>query len=368
MSAIVTVLILILLSFIAIGIVWVVIQNVLTEGSEDITLNSLTLNLELQKIVYSPGQIDVAIKRNSGKGEFDGLRFVLFDGKKSEIIDVPGEIPELGTKTFNVPYDGVTKELSAAPTLTSGTGEVKLGETQIKIEYEDDEIIRNIPGIISWWKLDEDFRDSVGKNHVTEINNAPEFVAGKIDKAVEFGRGGYPNSTDNDYIVIAPGEDLQFGGNGLSLFPWVKQDSSTGDKYLFGNTIDWAFFNGPGQYRGGYGLLIKDNKMHLQAWTEEESASTVSWEIENSEIIDTSWHHLGVTFNGSEATFFVDGTEGDSYLKSSNLLPSNYSFCLGALARNPAYFGLNGNLDNVMVFDRALTNKEINALYESPWN
>ena len=48
LSTVVTTLILILLVLVAIGIVWVVIKNVLSEGAEEVSLDKFTVDLEIK--------------------------------------------------------------------------------------------------------------------------------------------------------------------------------------------------------------------------------------------------------------------------------------------------------------------------------
>ena len=51
LSEIVATLVTILLVLVAIGIVWVVVRNVIQKGAEQISLGSLTLKMEIQKVV-----------------------------------------------------------------------------------------------------------------------------------------------------------------------------------------------------------------------------------------------------------------------------------------------------------------------------
>ena len=50
LSDVVTTLIIILISLVAIGLVWVVVQNVLQEGSEQVGLGEFTLDLQIKSV------------------------------------------------------------------------------------------------------------------------------------------------------------------------------------------------------------------------------------------------------------------------------------------------------------------------------
>ena len=66
LSAIVTTLLIILLSLVAISAVWVVISNVISEGSEDINLGRFTLDLAIKSAYVEGSSIGVKIRRSVG--------------------------------------------------------------------------------------------------------------------------------------------------------------------------------------------------------------------------------------------------------------------------------------------------------------
>ena len=87
LSDVVTTLVIILISLVAIGVVWVVIQNVIQKGSEQVELGQFTLDLQIKSVqVEDEGVTVVVVKRNPGEGEFVGMNFIFFDGQNSETI------------------------------------------------------------------------------------------------------------------------------------------------------------------------------------------------------------------------------------------------------------------------------------------
>jgi len=68
LSTVISTLILIGLSLAAVVIIWVVVSNLLTKGSQEISLGKLTTNLEIEKVVSQKGNIDITIKGNPGSG------------------------------------------------------------------------------------------------------------------------------------------------------------------------------------------------------------------------------------------------------------------------------------------------------------
>ena len=87
---------------------------------------------------------------------------------------------------------------------------------------------------------------------------------------------------------------------------------------------------------------------------------------------DGHWHHVAGTFNGSTLHVYVDG-QPVGRVGHWNGVPvkTAYDLTIGANRSNPdASLGevgpsFNGAMDDVMMFNRALSAKEIKTLYES---
>lgn len=134
MSSVVTTLLIILLSIVALGIVWVVVKNIISKGEEDISFTGITLNLEIQKASISGNSLYVIVHRNAGEGTLVGINFVIGDGDNSVIIRRNTNLPQLGTQTFifSIKNELSTlteiKTISIAPIYETSAGKEKVGE------------------------------------------------------------------------------------------------------------------------------------------------------------------------------------------------------------------------------------------------
>jgi len=103
LSAVVTTLIIILLVLVAVGIIWVVIRNVVEEGSEQIktSVKCLAVNVKATAVEcnYEAGLCNVTYERGPGGEAIDGIRLVYSDGINSVSNDIPGDIGILSTQT-----------------------------------------------------------------------------------------------------------------------------------------------------------------------------------------------------------------------------------------------------------------------------
>jgi len=89
LSTIVATLIIVLLVFVAVGILWVVLRNFIGSGAEQISLGKLTINMEIKQVqIINETNINVVLKRNAGAGNFTGISFVIYDinGDNSEVV------------------------------------------------------------------------------------------------------------------------------------------------------------------------------------------------------------------------------------------------------------------------------------------
>jgi hypothetical protein len=139
LSTIVATLLIILLTLVAVGIVWVVIRNVIQSSAEQVSLGKFTLNLEIKDVHVnvSNNSISVKIKRNTGEGEISGLNFIIDDGDNTEVVKTNLSLNELEEKTVKLDLDSVNiskiKKVSVAPVFLLASGKESVGD--VKDEY-----------------------------------------------------------------------------------------------------------------------------------------------------------------------------------------------------------------------------------------
>ncbi len=102
LSEVVTTLIIILLVLVAIGIVWVVVSNILSSGTQQIGLEQFSIDINFVKASINGNVVTLTVKRAAGAGNVTGVKFIISDGSNSEEFTKTGNINELDTKTFTV--------------------------------------------------------------------------------------------------------------------------------------------------------------------------------------------------------------------------------------------------------------------------
>jgi cysteine-rich repeat protein len=145
-SGIIVTLIMVVLSIVAITIVWGVIKNTIDDESSKISVSQLRLDLEI-KAAYMDG-LDggiVSVKRNPGGDEITGINFIFSDGSNSMVVKKATTLGELEGETFtftSLEIPGITagdlisiapiyelggEETSGTPTDSSPIGNIAAG-------------------------------------------------------------------------------------------------------------------------------------------------------------------------------------------------------------------------------------------------
>ena len=111
LSAVVTTLIIILLVLVAVGGIWIVVNNFIQEGTATITLSQkcLAVSFDLGGAIVSavaanPGDYEITLKRNVGGDTISGVKINLFNstGDNSGVQDFGVPMDEFETKTRTI--------------------------------------------------------------------------------------------------------------------------------------------------------------------------------------------------------------------------------------------------------------------------
>lgn len=116
LSAIVTVLMFIILAFVAVGIIWGVVSNIVERGAKQVDLSSkcLEINLEVTQTNCLAGvdgdDCDVTVRRNAGGETIAGIKLVLTNAsaESNYVHSEAGNINPLELKTISVTETGIS--------------------------------------------------------------------------------------------------------------------------------------------------------------------------------------------------------------------------------------------------------------------
>lgn len=200
-------------------------------------------------------------------------------------------------------------------------------------------------GLISWWTGDGDALDVAGEHHGALAN--VDFVAGMVGPAFRF-------DSDNDLVDI--GGDYEVAGP-RTIEAWVKPNSNSG----YGLPILTGGVGGGGDFFGIAGTdgtaAVGQYELYVDHW------NTTAYDS-NLAVTPGEWNHVAMTYNGSSVTFYVNGVAGNT-VNGSLYDYSIGTFDIGAnrIGGTTTKPAMNGLLDEVSFYDRALTAEEIASIY-----
>jgi len=341
-SNIVVTLILILLILVAADILWFVVKGYIGDA-KDISAEGLLIDLEIKNVVDNGETITIKVKRNPGGGEITGLKFAVNDGVETLILNNKSlNFYELEEKDFTFTYRSIVKEVIVAPYFLTEVGSEKLGDQIRKVEYSDQEAMENTDSLVSWWRMNESANDSIGDNHGISYGGV-SFV--KDDE-----RGKVANFSGNGNITIPnPSENLS---SDLSVLFWINTRNDGVDLIYKSHTGEFAF----------------QKQFNFLSYHQGNSISSTTSPI--SVITNNNWNHVALTRTNFLTTLRV-------YLNGNQIgLPQNYSSLTPTntypvQSSNPIIIGdgdtpanspLNGSIDEVMIFNKSLSNEEVKAI------
>jgi hypothetical protein len=199
-------------------------------------------------------------------------------------------------------------------------------------------------GLISWWKGENNANDQFGINNGTLMNGAT-FAQGKVGQAFSF-------DGINDYVEITGGIG-DFGASSFTVEFWMYS-SIQGDN---------SFILGKNHANGGLGWDIRLNNQTI------EVVGVNGWGFNitsDASVTPNNWHHIALSSTITDVALYVDGVLKGSSARSSISTTTN-PFRIGYAATDYFYGGtiFSGRIDELGIFNRALSVSEIAAIYNA---
>ena len=237
-------------------------------------------------------------------------------------------------------YNGIMDEVRAYNRALSATEASALYEQSNKISNLG---APNNYGLIGYWNFDENLgtfaADSSGKgNHGTLVNmEATDWIAGKRGSALSF--------DGTDERVTVPNSSSFTDMQGLTLSFWYYPDPADTQDVI-------------AKYNNGSSFLIYS-----------AHSGTGFWNFINGGYIDTGagifsanqWSYLTVTYDQSNIRTYVNGVLADTKARAVGAV-ANSTGNLEIMGYPGDQF-VNGKMDELRIYNRALSADEISVLY-----
>lgn len=189
--------------------------------------------------------------------------------------------------------------------------------------------------------------DASGHGNTGTISGATWTTSGKNGKALSF-------DGSNDWITINPSSSLNLT-SGMTLEAWIYSTTLGGWRTVL-------FKEGSSDLV--YGLYALDSPgmkpegmVYLNGKVAVQGTSTTKL---------LAWSHLAVTFDGTTLKLYVDGNLVKSTTASGTMSSSSGPLRIGGNSIRGEYFL--GRIDDIRVYDRALSQAEIRTHMATPVN
>jgi len=161
----------------------------------------------------------------------------------------------------------------------------------------------------------------------------------------------------NDYVEVNNPESLNLDSStDFTFTAWIKAEMiQKAYPAIFGR-------RNPDPYNG-YILYLHDNgKLSVQL----NDGSYTNYYSTSDDLPYNAWHHVATTGDrDGYLIFYVDGApKGQDDISNKGNIDSTANLFIGWEERNPTDTYFNGTVDDVRIYDRALSAEEIWQLYQ----
>ncbi len=208
-------------------------------------------------------------------------------------------------------------------------------------------------GAVSWWTGNNTAADLLGNNPGT-WSGSVSYQPGMVGAAFSF---------DGASDVYTATNSIPSGPSDRTIELWANL--ATTDVHTYQVEQTFVEYGGYGTYGAAYELLgggdLYTGPGFALVFTQWGSAINT-----NSPIPQGSWHHLAVTTASGLDTLYIDGVNLVSQTLTLNTTPSTPLYIGGlGLAVDGRTDRLTGLVDEVTIYNRALSAQEIEGIYQA---
>ena len=215
------------------------------------------------------------------------------------------------------------------------------------------------PSLVAYWTFDDGSgttaTDASGNGRTGTLKNGAAFTNAK-PPALQFPDPFALQLIGTSHHYVDAGTSLNLANASFTVAAWAKRSTTGGKQWIIGygtNRTDKALVLG-----------FRDND-HVTCAFFNDDLDTVDFTRTNGTFVsgtfaDTNWHHIACTYDAATGTrvVYVDG-QGWAADNGGSIQASG-TFNIGRVPWSEGYFS--GNINDVRVYNRALSEKEIQWL------
>jgi hypothetical protein len=186
------------------------------------------------------------------------------------------------------------------------------------------------------------------------VNNTPQITSGKIKQALDF-------DLSDDTVTIS-NYPADFGTGDMSVALWFKTTTSTGTTAPL---IDCAYV---GAINAGFGIYMWAGDTSPRFAIDDGVSGGTTVAANNYASNNGQWHHVvGVrdTSGSNLIKIYLDGVLDNTAANIAGSISSSDDLVIGSHYSGGLSYRYNGQIDDVRVYNRALSDDEVAQIYNA---
>lgn len=199
-------------------------------------------------------------------------------------------------------------------------------------------------GLVSWWAAEDDFTDRTRANPASGVGGT-SFTVGQVGHAFDL-------NGSTSLVRVASPASLPLGNAPRTLMLWCRTPRN-----LATSTESGIFQYGSGSNGSMFGLITSGNapgKLYFFGYNNDLTGVRT--------LAPNTWHHVAVSYDGTNVRIYLDGQREAVAARTLNTILDSNGLTIGS---RPGSSFWQGQLDEAMLFNRALDPWEIQAIHDA---
>ncbi len=340
---------------VAITVIGTFVYKIVDNFAEEMSFEKRISQYEIKDVnLWLTGGATIKIRNNAKAEEMDSIQIIFYDKNRDShdvIISDPERIPKVReTQMLVLTVDEIPinnseiERISIFPTDGTQYGlESKEPESMVQRDSSGNRILDAPPEAVSWWRFDKTPRDHLGYNHGTLMDDATLTKNGEL----------YLDG-DGDYVNVGHHENLDIKSNDWTISVWVKPDRLVPQQFIVSKMNPTNLANGQ------YAVLLYDNTFRAFLFdTFAKNTNGQEW------IKPDEWIYLTAVYQKSDSMrTYVNGVFDREIPigSTSYFVIEDSPLQIGCLDESECFEGF---IDDVIIFEKALTQSEIQTIYNN---
>lgn len=198
-------------------------------------------------------------------------------------------------------------------------------------------------GLVGYWPLNDNANDYSGNGNHGTITGATK-TAGRVG-------GAYNFNYASKHMIKVPKVSFHNVSGGVTISAMVRSNNISQAQNIVSR-------NGP------YFLRINNSRIRCAI----NSGSSWTFVEGTIPLVSNQWYHLVMTYDGSRIKGYVNSVLDVNTAKTGSRSTTDNPFYIGYTEVEGEQAAFNGIIDEVKIFNRALTEKEVKLEYNTMFN